>query len=125
MANHLDSISLPDLTKIPDTWTGIRATKTFSIGGHPIVWEGSIYGKSYDLVGGADYGWMLLSDIKNLIALASVKNATYELEFNGEIKTVRFRNEDGDPIEYTPVINYSDIENSDKCNNIVIKLMEV
>lgn len=98
----------------------------YALDGRPIVWEQVIpTGYIFDLIGTDDTGWLTRIILNDLQALSSVANATYHLRYEGELKTVRFRNEDAPVISATPLIRRSNIEDANWYNNIRIKLMEV
>lgn len=104
----------------------IDANVEYSLDGRPIVWEQAIpTGYGFDLIGTDDTGWLTKEDLVDLQTLAGVANATYHLRYEGELKTVRFRNEDPPVISAAPLIPRSNIEDANWYNNIRIKLMEV
>lgn len=126
MAISLDSVSLPDLLMDNEFgWNGVQAVVEMSLGGRPIVWEGSASGKEIDLVGGSDWGWMDRTTLLALQALASVPQATYTLSYEGASYTVRFRHEDNPTIEAEPIIPRPNPSGTDWFRNVTIRLMEV
>lgn len=123
MAIILGGVSLPDLTIEQEFgWTGIEAAVDRSVGGSPIVWEREITGRSLDLVGGDDTGWITRSALESLKALASIARAAYSLSFEGEECTVRFRHEEG-AIEAAPVVPRPNQASGDYYRNVRIRLM--
>lgn len=119
----LEGINLPDL-EFQDrfTYSGIESRVSFSLGGNPIVWEQvKPAGRPIILRGGDNWGALKRSVLEQLQALASVVGATYTLEYYGTPYDVRFMNEQGNPVEASPVGHHE----SGWFNNIVIKLMEV
>jgi len=123
---QLDSVILPDVLW-PDRYqfTGVDSRMEKTLTGRPIVWEQSTQGRPITLAGGADFAWIEKSDLVDLLALAFVPNATYELSYEGELHTVRFRHEDSPCIEATPVLGRPNEASTDYYCNLTIKLMEV
>ena len=126
MAILLDAVELPDLLIDNEFgWNGVQAVVEMSLGGRPIVWEGSATGKELDLVGGSDWGWISRSVLESLQALASVPLATYLLSYEGTEYTVRFRHEDNPTIEAEPIVPRPNAAGIDWFRNVTIRLMEV
>lgn len=97
----------------------------YSLDGRPIIWEQEIpSGKAFDLIGTDDSGWLQRSVLNSLQTLAAVPNSSYTLRYEGELKTVRFRNEDQPVISADLIIDRSNPDDTDWYNNVRIKLME-
>lgn len=103
----------------------VQAQVAPTIGGGLVVWEKTRSGRTIDLVGGSDFGWLPRSVLLQVQALAAVPNATYTLIFNGSTSRVRFRHEEGSPVSAPPLVPRPNHEDSDYYNNVSIKLMEV
>jgi hypothetical protein len=129
MTVSIGGITLPDdlIWENEHSFTGVDSRVEKSTGGAPIIWEGEIGGRPADLVGGDNWGWITLSQRKDMKALASVPRSTYELIHGTESYTVRFRNEEGEPIEAEPVkpMPGYEMEDDDMYCNVRIKLMIV
>jgi len=126
MSITLGGISLPDLTKDGEfSQQQVRAVVEFSLGGTPNIWEDLKYGKSIDLIGTSDTGWIDRQTLLDLQALVGVPLVSYSLDYEGELKTVRFRHEDQPVIEADPIIPRPNHVTTDYYNNVRIKLMEV
>lgn len=127
MNMFLDSIELPGLVIANDmTGTAIRATASKTLSGRSVVWEEQTTGgRTLDLVGGSDYGWLTRADLLALNALANTAGATATLTLaDASTITVRFRHEDT-AIEATPLVARPNPEGTDYYNNVTIRLMEV
>lgn len=124
----LGGIDLPDLLfENRDGMSTTRAAVAMSLADTPIIFEeaGTTLGRSADLVGGDDTGWLTLAELSTLLAMANVPGAVYDMTYHDlEIK-VRFRNEEQPVIENTPVIGIVDQAETDYFNNIRIKLMRM
>ena len=123
MAITLGGVSLPDLSIEQEYgWTGVEAAVDRTVGGSPVVWEREITGRTLDLVGGDDMGWITRSTLESLKSLAAVVRGTYTLSFEGTDYTVRFRHEEG-AIEAAPVIPRPNQASGDYYRNVRIRLM--
>jgi len=126
MAISISGVSLPDLVIENEfAWTGVEAATERSLSGRPIIWEGEISGKPIDLIGSDKAAWMDRSTLIALRALAAVPNTTYDLIYGSDTYTVRFRHEEAPVIEATPIAPSPDAENTDRYNQVRIKLLEV
>lgn len=127
MNMFLNAIELPGLVIANDmTGTAIRATASKTLSGRSVVWEEQTTGgRTLDLVGGSDYGWLTRADLQALNALANTTGATVTLTLaDSSTITVRFRHEDT-AIEATPLVARPNPEATDYYNNVIIRLMEV
>lgn len=125
MGVFIDSIDVTGLV-IEDLFdTGINSVSEESSAGSLIVYERQRTYTEIDLVGGPDWGWLSLSVLRSLQALASVIGATYTLNYEGTEITVRFRTEDFPVIQAEKLIDRSNQADSDLYNNITIKLTGV
>ncbi|QWR76067.1 hypothetical protein [Candidatus Magnetomonas plexicatena] len=122
----LGDITLPNDLTWPNCfeWTGISETVERTLSGDVVIYGTEITGRTIDLTGGSDYGWITYKDLKTLLDMASVYEEIYEFEFNGDIYTVRFRHEDSPVLEFTPVTDTAEFIDDDYFYG-VIKLMEV
>lgn len=126
MSITLAGITLPDLV-IEDEYAqaGVRSVVEFSLGGRPIIWEDEKFGRTIDLVGGNDTGWIERSTLEQLKALANVPLQEFVLDYEGETKSVRFRQEDPPVISALPILPRPNHVDGDWYANVRIKLMEV
>lgn len=126
MSIQLGGVDLPDLVIDAEyAQVNVASVVEFSLGGTPLIWEDNRFGNELDLVGGEDFGWIDRDTMEQLLALSSVPNNTYTLDFEGDIKVVRFRNESPPAISADPIIPRPNHDGSDWYNNVRIKLMEV
>ncbi len=126
MSITLGGVSLPDLV-IADEFSQqhVRGVVEFSLGGTPNIWEDQQFGPDLDLVGSNDVGWIDRETLTDLQALARVPLVSYTLDYEGVIKTVRFRHEDQPVLQANAIIPRPNHVDGDYYNNVRIKLMEV
>lgn len=97
-----------------------------ALDGSPVIWEQSIIsGKSLDLIGGVNFGWITREDLLSLKVLAEVSGASYTLIYGGEEKTVRFRNENPPVITAVQTVPRVNPETTDWYHSLRIKLSVV
>ncbi|MBF0464028.1 MAG: hypothetical protein HQK88_11180 [Nitrospirae bacterium] len=122
----LGDVILPNDLTWPNwfEWTGISETVERTLSGDVVIYGTEITGQIIDLTSGSDYGWITYKDLKMLVDMASVYGETYELNYNGDTFTVRFRHEDSPVLEFTPVTDAAEFIDNDYFYG-VIKLMEV
>ncbi|MBF0607689.1 MAG: hypothetical protein HQL61_09100 [Magnetococcales bacterium] len=123
----LGDLVLPDdLTLDADTltWTGLYAATERTLDGNLVVFESYATGRPVTLVAQQDSGWLTYEQVKALLAMASVKGATYPLVFEDNIYPVRFRNEDAPAVDVSPVLPRPNTADSDYFTG-KIKLIEV
>jgi len=126
MAITLGGVDLPDLLIENEFgFPGVDSRVEFSLGGTPIIWEQEMTGKPIDLRGTTDTGWITRSVLQSLYALAAVPGATYTLDYEGTIYTVRFRNEDRPVLAAKPAVGRPNQDTTDYYSDVSIKLMEV
>lgn len=105
---------------------GVRATVDKTLSGGLVIWEAPEQaGRSFDLEGGSDFGWLTRSVLLSLRTIASVPNATYTLVHEGVTSTVRFRNEDAPAVSADPIVARPNPATTDYYCNVRIKLMGV
>ncbi|MEO5357789.1 MAG: hypothetical protein H7844_10885 [Nitrospirae bacterium YQR-1] len=105
-------------------WSGVSETVEKTLSGGLVIYGGEVTGRSIDLTGDTDYGWITYEDLRTLVAMAGASGETYELQFNNDTYTVRFRQEDAPVLDFTPVTNMSGYDDYDYFYG-TIKLMEV
>ena len=118
----LNGIELPHLVMEPDIFITIAATVDRTIQGKVLVTEQIIQGQIFDLVGGDNWGWMNRTTMLELIDILNVVNQTYTLDYNSTQYNVRFRYEDGAPIEATPILGRPNLDSTitdDEGNTVV------
>ena len=126
MTISLDGMDLPDLVMEDEfSQNRVEARVKRTLGGLPNIWEQKNSEKNIDLVGGRDFGWIGRDVLVRLQDLAAEANAFYTLSYDGTEYTVRFRPEDGAPIEATPVIPRPNQADGDWYCNVRIRLMEI
>lgn len=124
MAITLDGLTLPNLVKEDEFGKSkVRSIVNETLGGTPIIWESARTIKPFDLIGGNDWGWISRTTLISLRTKADVVGATYTLVYEAETITVRFRNEEGNAIEATPLVARPNHDDTDWYNNVVLKLM--
>lgn len=125
--NTLGIIELSGLIWVDEfDWTGIVSEVSAAVNGNLVVQEAAVTsGRPVTLKGGVDYGWLTRSDLLALQALAGVPEATYTLTYGGTEHTVRWRHEEGQVIEATPVIDYEAADHGDDYHQITLKLITV
>lgn len=126
MTITLAGITLPDLV-LQDEYAqaGVRSVVEFSLGGRPIIWEDLQYGKTIDLIGDAETGWIDRTTLEALKTIANVPLQEFILDYEGDLKSVRFRHEDPPVISAIPILPRPNHSSVDWYANIRIKLMEV
>ncbi|MDY6903686.1 MAG: hypothetical protein SWH61_03280 [Thermodesulfobacteriota bacterium] len=127
MTIMFDAIELPDLI-FAEQFDGVpvAAVVEQSIINTPVVFESEKpSGRAIDLHGGDDWGWATHAVLNQIKALGSVAGATYTLNYEGSVFTVRFRNEDPPVISAEPLIPRPNPGDGDYYRNVVIRLMEV
>jgi len=125
MSVILDSIDITGLVRADSFPSMTEAITEVSSGGSIIVFERNILFSIINLTGEKDSGWLTLTVLKELQALAQNMGSIYTLDYEGELFTVRFRNEEPPAVHGDKIINRSNQDGSDYYNNIFIKLMEV
>ena len=120
---YLGGIGLPQLEFVEKFENnGVQSVVERSLAGNPIIWEQQVMsGDNVTLRGQENTGMIEEPKLMEIFNLSKVPGSTYELNYYGDIMTVRFRNEEAPVIEAKPIGNHL----SGKYNNIVIKLMEV
>lgn len=115
MAISLDGLSLPDLIWEDEfEWDPIETSMELTLGGRPVVWEDDILaGRPITLSAHPDQGWLTRSQVLSLKEKAEVKGATYILDYEGQLFTVRFRRELGTAVEVEPVVPRPNHQNGD------------
>lgn len=130
----LGGIDLPNLVIDGDFgFNKIAASIERTIQGKVIVTEQVVQGSVFDLVGGDNWGWINRPTLLSVFALADAINTTYNLNYNGTIYLVRFRHEEGMPIEASPLLARPNADDDDSVvspddywyNNVRIKLMKL
>lgn len=124
----LNGIILSGLVISDDISSGaVRAEVGETLSGRKVIWEQtSNGGRSLDLVGGSDFGWLTRADLLELSAMASVVGASYALTLSsGSTMTVRFRNEDAPAVSGQPIVARPNQAEGDEYNDVIIKVMEV
>ena len=124
MSVFIDSIDVTGLIKADLFPTGILAATEVSSAGSIIVYERDKNYFMVDLIGTDNSGWLMLSVLQSLQNLAKIIGATYTLDYEGEISTVRFRTDEPPVVYGDKIINRSNQNTTDYYNNILIKLME-
>lgn len=84
------------------------------VGGRPITLEGEDDAS----------GWMTHATIEQLRNWAAVPGKTLTLTMRGVARTVMFRHQDGQAVEASPVVHYSDVVSSDYYR-ATLRFMEV
>jgi len=85
-------------------------------------WSRDTPGHAFDLTGTDKTGYVAKATLDAVNTLATVKNATYELNYEGTLYSVSFRFEDRPVITADPVIYQIPEAAGDLYNNIMIKL---
>lgn len=105
-------------------WTGISEAAERTLSGGVVVYGNSISGRPIDLEGRENMCWITYASVKALQAMASVQDAQYDLIYEDEQLSVRFRHEESPTIEFTPILEKPAYNDSDYFN-CKIRLMEV
>lgn len=124
----LGGVALPDLFfENRFDYTGVEAETEMAKAGNIHVFERAIQGRAIDLNGDIEGAWMELQEIQELMAIASVVGAAYQLNLHGQIINVRFRHEEPPVFSAIPVLDRRDTEPqpTQKYSRVKIKLMEV
>ena len=123
----INGIELKDLiVEAPYAFTGVESEVERSLGGNPVVFERSVSGKAFDLVGTENHGILTRSTLDQLMDIASQSRATFIFDDGtGNLSTVRFRNEEPPVITAEPIKRTQAPTPDDPFNNIRIKLMQL
>jgi len=122
----LETIQLPDNM----VWQGrhnnlsIGAVTRRALDGTLVIHEAELGNQNIDLVAAQNSGWLTHAQVLALRNLAKSAGASYTLEYEGDIITVRFRHEDSPVLDVTPLIPRPNPQDSDYYYG-TIKLMEV
>ena len=125
MSVTLEGIDITGLVFEEDFNTKLIGVTQVANDGSLIVYEQSVGFMDLILIGGDDWGWLTRETMRSLRDLASASGSVYQLDYDGEIYTVRFKSEDIPVISGNSLIKRSNAEDTDYYNNIVLKLMEV
>jgi hypothetical protein len=122
----LETIELPDnmVWKNHNSNLGLTAVTSRSLNGTLVIYEAELGNQNIDLVAEENSGWLTHAQVLALRNLAKSAGATYTLEYEGDIITVRFRHEDSPVLDITPLITRPNPQDSDYYYG-TIKLMEV
>lgn len=104
---------------------GINSVAEPALDGSIIIYEQDKLYSEVSLVGGVDWGWLTKGTLEELRVNAMVKGAVYVLNYEGVDFTVRYMTESIPVISAEPLINRSNIEDSDYYNNVTIQLMKL
>ena len=124
MTITLGGITLPNLKLFPETFavqTLNRATER-AIDGTLHQWIRDEPGYAADLTGDENRGRITKAELDAIKALADVSGASYVLDYHGTVYIVQFRLEDGPVVSADQIKLKSPEEDTDRYNNIVIKL---
>ena len=125
MSVLIDSIDVTGLVELENFVLPVQSSVQIANDGTPIVYSKESKVVDITLVGGSDWGWLTSLILGNIKILASVMNATYNLDYEGDVRVVRFKTEDIPVIDAKRLINTSLQTDVDYYNNIIIKLQEV
>lgn len=125
MSVTLDGVDITGLIIEDEFLTNISGTAQEANDGSLIIYEQNIQFKDLFLVGGSDWGWLDRSTMVSLYSMANVGGATYGLDYEGILYTVRFKSEDIPVISGDRLIKRSNPAVTDYYNNIILKLMEI
>jgi len=125
MSITLEGVDITGLVFLDDFNTDIKGEVQTANDGSVIVFEQEVSFRDKTLIGGDDWGWLTYSILNELKVLANIGGATYVLNYDGSVYTVRFRSEDIPVLSGDKLIQRSNTDNEDYYNNILIKLMEV
>lgn len=121
----LGMLYLPDLYETPNNGNNVTATSEATLdGGFVTFAEENRCGKSIDLVGYENSGWITYAQLKALENMSKGPTSTYTLDKNGEQRLVRFRHEEAPVLEFMPVAQRAGYDDSDYFYG-TIKLIEV
>ncbi len=121
---QIESLILPDLVWTDKyVETGVETKTERTLTGRQLIWEQSVYGRPMTLEGSENSGWILKSNLDLLFAMGQIPNSYYELSFESEIFTVRFRNEEKPCIDAKPIVGRPNQADGDYFSNLIIKLM--
>ena len=121
----IQGIELKDLIiEAPFVFTGVESEVERSLSGNPVIFERSVSGKAFDLVGTENHGILTRSVLDQLMDLASQPRATFTFDDGtGSLSTVRIRNEEPPVISAEPVMRNQTPAPTDPFKNIRVKLM--
>lgn len=92
----------------------IAQTNNRTLGGQLVSYElGLVEGIDITLESQSETGWLTKAQVQAVKALAEVVGATYTLDFEGQVFTVQFRNDEPPAVDYNPIIFRSNSEPGD------------
>ena len=121
--NMLGGIDILDLKLNPPFFMTETRTVEMSIGGREIHHNRSRSNIDIQLEGDSDSAWFNPEQLGAIFELLNTQGWTGPLIYNGTEYKVRFRNEETDPITFTPVTDW--VQSSDtetRFSSVVIKL---
>lgn len=104
----------------------VIASAERTVGGRLVIQERSLQGaRPITLQGDEDRGWQKRSTIEALKNMAGITGATYTLIYGTFTTIVRFRHEEGNPVQFAPVKDYLPDPGTDEWYYGKILLQEV
>lgn len=110
LTNGATVLTLPADLTWPDefAWTPVESTSRYSAAGSLLISRGVRQaGRPITLQGGANWGWMPRSTALTLLAWAAQPGAALSLSYRSITYAVKFAPL-ANPLEITPVVDYSD-----------------
>ncbi len=112
----LGNLILPDDLIWEDEFsqTKVLASRETTISVDVVYFEqATSEGRNIDLVAYDNSGWLTRNQVLALQEMANTPGGIFQLEYGGEVYTVRFRHEDAPVLELTPVRPTSNPQNDD------------
>lgn len=127
MAITLNGVALSGSLQWTDkhSYSSVAQEVKVTLGGNPVIYSKALRGnRPVTLQATEETGWLRLTMVQALEAMASVPGAVYTLDFHGEIFNVVFAHHDGAPLDLQP-LQPKAVPQSDDCYIGTIKLITV
>ncbi len=90
-------------------WTGVYQGSALTLGGKTIIQAiAAKNGRPITLTAAQNQGWLTLTQVNELLSLASVPGAVYSFVYGSFTANVMFRNQDPPAVEFQPFVEGSE-----------------
>jgi len=124
MSIILEGVDITGLVLEEVSFNLIESISEKSISNSIVFFEMERKFKKFNLVGGENFGWLSKSVFETLNDMANTLGSFYTLDFEGDIKLVRFRTDEELPVFGDQIIKRTNENPEDFYNNVVLKLIQ-